>query len=648
MTTTNHLPLSILTLSLFTLPLLTASPEARAQTCTPPSSYIQTILGDKMSDSTFVNVYWTAKWNAGAAGDITRSAMDSFTKAVIQSDYFKASARNYGTGTPAFGGSAVDDKTPFPPLSTPMDIVYMSNEVNQALRTFFPKTKNPVVNLIVPAGSMVKNIADKDCNAGNFTAFHTKANGTSTPFTVIPLNPRCVSNESLDKVATGMTHEMVETITDPGFFGYMHLNTLLGPKFGQGEVGDVCDDGDGTAVARTSPLPFLGLHVDPYYSNDDCGCGPLWNSPINHFDPLPVMTDGVTAFMALRGSGFGTLPAGFSLPLTGNTPYLQLHVTHGSTELFWAGNSLHGGGDSQGVALTGWSPSEVDASIPGSLLHACDVVDLTVWDPKGGSTAKAQATFAAPSQLRLTTAPSCSAGVAQTIFGEALDASGTGVSGVPIQLSGGPGTLSATSVTTDATGRFTVTFTPAAEVPVSITASADNCAGGQVTATTGICQCGVYEQPCCDGSQCNDASLACDAGNHLCLAACGHQDQQCCHTASDARPPTHDGTDIGWCYGGGTCVGDDCACGGQNQACCLHGSACSPGLSCANLICQRLRSDQPTCGQCASNLTRCLQGCTHDSTHAAQCQCLCENAACDCRMQGGCSLSCPIQSCGGF
>jgi hypothetical protein len=138
----------------------------------------------------------------------------------------------------------------------------------------------------------------------------------------------------------------------------------------------------------------------------------------------------------------------------------------------------------------------------------------------------------------------------------------------------------------------------------------------------------------------------CTASSNLCLSACGHKEQPCCHSPASDTPPTHAGTGPGWCYAGDTCVGDTCSCGGPNQACCLSGSPCAAGLSCLDLLCRKAQSGT-SCAQCAANLTTCQKGCATDPAHQAQCDCLCSNTACDCEKTAGCVLTCQLRSCVG-
>jgi hypothetical protein len=157
------------------------------------------------------------------------------------------------------------------------------------------------------------------------------------------------------------------------------------------------------------------------------------------------------------------------------------------------------------------------------------------------------------------------------------------------------------------------------------------------------CHCGDVNQACCSGTTCNSNLLVCSAvkGN-VCISACGHKGEQCCHSDPSVQPPTHAGAGPGWCYSGEgiSCTGDTCGCGGLNQMCCHPGSTCGFGLTCANLICIKPNSGGSTCSTCNANLTLCQKGCALDPAHKTYCDCLCQVQVCDCRKQNNCGIFC--------
>jgi hypothetical protein len=484
-----------MTIGMAALLSVAAPREARGQSC----NYIQEVpvVGDFLSSASFVNIYWGAGWNTGASPDVTMTAIDAFTKALIDSTYLASSSSNYGPMSWTFFDSWNDTISPFPPVpqsTSTMDIPYMSNEVNWVLQNHWNNSvPNPVVNLILPPGSMSVNLANNSCVAGNYSAFHTDSNLTSTPFTVILLNPSCYlfSNSTRGRtptftdVAEDLSHEMVETMTDNDGRGWIHLS---GPT-GASEVCDVCETS--TDFPHDPFAPFLSTTVDKYFSDHDCGCVPSWTGAVSHFNPLQlaVSTDHTSVQLKLVGSNLGGLPSRFPLPTTLNTPYLQLTVTRGSTTLF-AGNSIHAGGDAQLVPINMWTQGEIDAQVPVAFLQSCDSVDLTTWAPAGGATAEAQATFAAPFSITISAPSNVNAGQTYTVSGTVTDVSSAGVPGAQVTLQGASplsfGGSNIAHVTTDATGAFATTFTMSATGRTSITASVPACAGPALTQTLPI------------------------------------------------------------------------------------------------------------------------------------------------------------------
>ena len=102
--------------------------------------------------------------------------------------------------------------------------------------------------------------------------------GLSVPnFVVIPTGPKCNPNPS--SVLHSLSHEMVETISDPGNLGWIHSSGpfQLSENSDQGELADICSS-LGQYPAPAVPFPdtdgLTGLTVAPYWSDQDASCEP--------------------------------------------------------------------------------------------------------------------------------------------------------------------------------------------------------------------------------------------------------------------------------------------------------------------------------------------------------------------------------------
>jgi hypothetical protein len=112
--------------------------------------------------------------------------------------------------------------------------------------------------------------------------------GIGTPnWTVIPVNRGC--NAGMASIMEDMSHEMVELVSDPAGFGWVHESIAgrvvdpngadLAEQYAQGELGDICSP-VGLFPTRSTPFdaPALGLGpllVAPYWSDQDNACEPL-------------------------------------------------------------------------------------------------------------------------------------------------------------------------------------------------------------------------------------------------------------------------------------------------------------------------------------------------------------------------------------
>jgi hypothetical protein len=96
-------------------------------------------------------------------------------------------------------------------------------------------------------------------------------------FVVIPTGPTCNANPS--SVLHSLSHEMVETISDPAGLGWIHSSGpfQFSENYDQGELADICS-GLGQYPAPAVPFPdtdgLTGLAVAPYWSDQDNSCEP--------------------------------------------------------------------------------------------------------------------------------------------------------------------------------------------------------------------------------------------------------------------------------------------------------------------------------------------------------------------------------------
>lgn len=251
----------------------------------------------------------SASGNAVDPAD-TSEAIDAFTLAISQSHYFD-SLMQYrttcflctgdGIHPPLFLGS---EKT----IKKCVDAAVgdAKNKVFSygTLRSFAACEQgaggNPSdqVNLIVSpefdvAGGLGPAVgahpSNGDCASSVDSGFHGW--GLSVPnFTVIPTNARC--NKMFSDLTRTMTHEMVETLSDPGGLGYIHESgTVLrvigddNDEFNEGELGDICEGGgpqNPNNISAIAYLAMLNTSVSKYWSNSDYACVPIVGSdPFN-------------------------------------------------------------------------------------------------------------------------------------------------------------------------------------------------------------------------------------------------------------------------------------------------------------------------------------------------------------------------------
>jgi hypothetical protein len=205
------------------------------------------------------------------AKDFSRAAIDKFTADLMRPvwpSYFDALFQYNGINPPRFFGSGVASQSCVDAaLKDEHDGVLQWDTIRSLSNCHVNgMDPSPQVNLIfspdIKIGKIVPfGTSGEMCSQGTW-AWH--AWGVNTPnFTVLPTSTLCTS--SFTKFTQSMSHEVVETISDPAGMG---MGT-----FGIHELGDNCE---GRADAFTT---VNGFSLARYWSNFDNNCEPRLDPP---------------------------------------------------------------------------------------------------------------------------------------------------------------------------------------------------------------------------------------------------------------------------------------------------------------------------------------------------------------------------------
>jgi hypothetical protein len=223
-----------------------------------------------------------------ALGAPTSEQIDALTKALVCSSYFDALTQ-YALNPPTFAGA----ETTFSVCvqAALKDAASTGGVISFAtMRTFAgcedSMSGNPStqVNIFVSPDIKASNYGqdgtwmcspgtDGSSSTGGYHGF-----GLSVPnWTLIPTGPMC--NATPGAVLHSLSHEMVETISDPAGLGWIHGSGpfQFSENYDQGELGDICS---GLGNYAVPPVPFpdvaglTGLTVAAYWSDQDTSCEP--------------------------------------------------------------------------------------------------------------------------------------------------------------------------------------------------------------------------------------------------------------------------------------------------------------------------------------------------------------------------------------
>ena len=393
-------------------------------------------VGGAIGTPRYFTLYWDASWDADNPA-FPRAALDSLSQAVSASKYF-GGLSEYGVGQPTFLGSALPNvactrKAPAPvgfydPFN-PSIIGFLHCELDND--TSLPQGNNVIYNVVLPQGSTEADAiaqllgVQADCTGpGSAVSWHFHgtpynvgsaiggliggALGLSVGSPVLgavagflvglatqggPFYTISSVDTTCGNFTDNLVHEMVEAASDP------EPGIGVITSGGMGEIGDMCENFHfspstswvpTSATSLLSPNTFLGSSLPQYWSNAGQSCGTGF-SDTTAPSISNVMLSGTSfpqILVTITGSGFGTIPAPFTVPSGVDLPYLGVQDVSQSWQ---AGNSLNSNATS--LSVTSWTNTSITISgfnpPAGSsiVLNANDRLVFWVCNPSSGACA---------------------------------------------------------------------------------------------------------------------------------------------------------------------------------------------------------------------------------------------------------------------
>jgi hypothetical protein len=227
--------------------------------------------------------------HVASLGAPTSEQIDALTAALVCSSYFDALTQ-YAINPPVFSGAETTITSCV--QAALKDAASNKGVISVAtMRTFAGCEQShngdaftTQVNIFVSPDVKTSNYGQDGtsmCSSGTDGAGSTGGNhgfGLNVPYwTVIPTGPKCNINPS--SVLHSLSHEMVETLSDPAGLGWLHASGpfQFSENYDQGELADICSS-LGQYSAPAVPFPdtdgLTGLTVAPYWSDQDDSCEP--------------------------------------------------------------------------------------------------------------------------------------------------------------------------------------------------------------------------------------------------------------------------------------------------------------------------------------------------------------------------------------
>ncbi|HVN50682.1 MAG TPA: hypothetical protein VMT43_04580, partial [Acidimicrobiales bacterium] len=355
----------------------------------------------------------------------TSEQIDAMTKDLVCSSYFDLLTQ-YNINPPTYDGDvATDDGCVTAAIN---DAMSTANVISYAtMRTFagceqgVSSANPPQINIFVSPDLMASAYGLDTfalCSSDKLpAAYHGWGLGVPN-FTVVPTTSSQSCNDPGNLLGS-LSHEMVELVSDPGGFGWLHASDIghvdLGKQLDDGELGDICSkvgayptpaDNPGVVPFPSPPdlvnLGLNNLHVAPYWSDQDNACEPtsIMNDTLAHLSGGPLIRfTGSTHDLTIPITQVNP-PAGIldSLELdvftgednlnsssafnvvvdatvNGHTVHIQQNSVNQGAE--WGGGSLHAALLSfpAGIPVSAITKVTIDTNLSGD---NWDVLDVTV------------------------------------------------------------------------------------------------------------------------------------------------------------------------------------------------------------------------------------------------------------------------------
>jgi hypothetical protein len=284
----------------------------------------------------------------------TMEQIDAMTRALVCSSYFDLLTQ-YNINPPTFEGDVATDQT------------CVANAINDAqstagvisyatMRSFAgceqsPSSTNfPQINIFVapdvPASAFGEDTLAMCSPQTETAAYHGW--GIHVPnFTVIPTVVGKAKCNVAGNVLDSLSHEMVELVSDPGGFGWIHASDIghvdLDKQLSDGELADICSSVGNFPTPPSSTnagfLPFPNTSELTNLGLANLSMAPYWSDQDNACEPTAIMNDtlasasGTPLMRMTSGPHDIPLPINQINPPAGVLDSLELDVVTGTDNL---------------------------------------------------------------------------------------------------------------------------------------------------------------------------------------------------------------------------------------------------------------------------------------------------------------------------